>query len=81
MVQVTVRSADEYNSLTTLLHEHRHLDNPSESSVDVLKRLISERNTLLCEFKEHQSQEWAQTLLKRLGNQKIMLDCGLKQKE
>jgi hypothetical protein len=77
MVQVTVRAADEYNSLTSILLEHRQTEE-KEMSLDVLKRIISERNSLICEFKEHQNEEWAKTLLHRLGNKKIMLDCGLK---
>ncbi len=78
MTKVTVKASDEYNSLTSILLEHRRTEASNETSVEVLKRIISERNSLMCEFKDHQNEEWAKTLLHRLGNSKIMLDCGLK---
>lgn len=81
MVQVTRRSAEEYSSLTGILLDHRYLDNTDELPLEVLRRIISERNMLISEFKEHQGDEWAKTMLNKIGNKRIILDCGLRERD
>lgn len=76
MVQIKRSALDEYDSLVSLLWEHRQLNQPKEPLSEVLRRIITERNNLIYVFKEHENEEWAQVALKNVNQNRILLDWG-----